>query len=62
MDRSIEKQLTQRALELGRSRDGAALPELAGLLQKDSVEVRRLAASAIGKLAGTADCGLFECA
>jgi hypothetical protein len=55
MDRLIEKQMAQRAVELGRSRDGSALPELAGLLQKDSAEVRRLAASAIGKLAGTAD-------
>lgn len=55
MDRLIEKQMAQRAVELGRNGDGAALPELAGLLHKESDEVRRLAASAIGKLAGAAD-------
>jgi hypothetical protein len=55
MDRSVEKRLAQRAVELGRSGDGAALGELAGLLAQPSAEVRRLAASAIGKLAGAAD-------
>lgn len=58
MDRAIEKQLAQRAVELGRSRDGTALPELVGLLHKESVEVRRLAVSAIGKLAGAADAAM----
>ncbi len=42
----------QRALALGRSGDPAALPELVGLLQMPSAEIRRLAASAVGKLAG----------
>lgn len=55
MDRSIEKKLSARAVELGCSGVGAALPELEELLKKPSAEVRRLAASAIGKLAGVAD-------
>ena len=42
----------QRALELGRSGDPAALAELVALLRLPSNEVQRLAASAIGKLAG----------
>ena len=42
----------QRALLLGRSGDAAALPELIALLRLPSNEVQRLAASAIGKLAG----------
>jgi hypothetical protein len=42
----------QRALHLGRSGDPAALPELISLLRLPSNEVQRLAASAIGKLAG----------
>lgn len=42
----------QRALYLGRSGDAAALPELIALLLLPSNEVQRLAASAIGKLAG----------
>ncbi len=54
MDRQLEKKLAARAVELGRAGDGSALAELAGLLGKPSAEVRRLAASAIGKLAGEA--------
>jgi len=42
----------QRALHLGRSGDAAALPELIALLSLPSNEVQRLAASAVGKLAG----------
>jgi len=42
----------QRALQLGRSGEAAALPELITLLSLPSNEVQRLAASAIGKLAG----------
>jgi len=42
----------QRALHLGRSGDPAALAELIALLRLPSNEVQRLAASAIGKLAG----------
>lgn len=55
MDRAIEKKLSARAVELGRTGDPAALPELLELLAKPSNEVRRLAVSAIGKLAGLAD-------
>ena len=40
----------RHALELGRSGDSAALPELVGMLRLPSHEVQRLAASAIGKL------------
>ncbi len=42
----------QRVLQLGRSGDPAVLPELTALLKLPSNEVQRLAASAIGKLAG----------
>jgi hypothetical protein len=42
----------QRALHLGRSGDPTALPELVSLTRLPSNEVQRLAASAIGKLAG----------
>ncbi|MBA4386709.1 MAG: hypothetical protein C0404_01940 [Verrucomicrobia bacterium] len=42
----------QRVLALGRSGNPAALPELISLLALPSNEVQRLAASAIGKLAG----------
>lgn len=52
MDRQLHHQAMQRALELGRGSDPSALPELASLLGFPASEVRRLAASAIGKLAG----------
>jgi len=52
MDRDTHHQAVQRALALGRSSDPDALPELARLLAMPSAEVRRLAASAIGKIAG----------
>lgn len=51
MDRDLHHQAVQRALELGRGTDPAALPELISLLRFPSTEVRRLAASAIAKLA-----------
>jgi hypothetical protein len=51
MDRDLHHQTVQRALELGRGTDPAALPELISLLRFPSTEVRRLAASAIAKLA-----------
>ena len=57
MNRETVKELARRALELGRSADGARLAELIGLFGQDSIEVRRLAASAIGKLAGLCDAG-----
>lgn len=52
MDRQHHHECVQSALALGRSADPNAMPELVGLLRMPSVEVRRLAASAIGKLAG----------
>lgn len=55
MNREVEKRLATRAVALGRAGDGVALPELIGLLGTPSAEVRRLVASAIGKLAGLAD-------
>ncbi|MBA4388376.1 MAG: hypothetical protein C0404_10370 [Verrucomicrobia bacterium] len=55
MDRAIEKKMSQRAVALGNAGDGRALAELAQLLKTPSAEVRRLAASAIGKLAGLTD-------
>lgn len=55
MNRETEKTLATRAVELGCSADHAGLPELCTLLATPSPAVRRLAASAIGKLAGIAD-------
>ncbi len=55
MIRETERSLSQRAVALGRSADPGALGELLGLLATPSAEVRRLAASAIGKLAGIGD-------
>lgn len=52
MDREHHHQCCQRALELGRAADPNGLAELIDLLDMPSVEIRRLAASAIGKLAG----------
>ena len=51
MDISQHHVLTQRALELGRSRDPACVPELIRLLGMPSAGIRRLAASALAKLA-----------
>jgi len=51
LDRQLHHQAVQRALYLGRGTDPAALGELTRLLKISSAEVRRLAASAIGKLA-----------
>jgi hypothetical protein len=55
MDKKLEKQFRERAVELGNSGDPAALPELVELTRSPAASVRRLAASAIGKLAGLAD-------
>ena len=56
MDRQLHHEAVQRALALGRATDPGALPELIALLKLPAAEVRRLAASAMGKLAafGTA--------
>jgi hypothetical protein len=51
MDKDLHHQAVQRALTLGRGTNPAVLPELIALLKHPSSEVRRLAASAIGKLA-----------
>jgi hypothetical protein len=52
-----EKQLAARAKALGESAAAGALPDLLALSQSASPLVRRLAASAIGKLAGIVDAG-----
>ena len=51
MDPKIHHQAVQRALSLGRGDNPATLTELASLVTMPSAEIRRLAASAIGKLA-----------
>lgn len=51
MDNAQHHALTQRALALGRSNVPAHLPELLDLLKMPSPEIRRLAASALAKLA-----------
>ena len=51
MQADMHHNAVQRALELGRKGDPAALPELIELLRAPSNEVQRLAVSAIGKLA-----------
>jgi hypothetical protein len=52
MNTANERKLGARATELGNSADATALPELISLTTSRSPLVRRLAASAIGKLAG----------
>ncbi len=51
MDRELEGRLSKRAVEIGREGDTAAFDELLTLLRSSSANVRRLAASALGKLA-----------
>lgn len=55
MSRATENTLADRAVALGRSADPSALSELASLCAAPFPRVRRLAASAIGKLAGLVD-------
>jgi hypothetical protein len=55
MDRSIEKRLSDRAVAIGRNGDPFGLPELISLSKTESQLVRRLAVSAIGKMAGLAN-------
>lgn len=55
MHQKLEKQFRERAVELGNSGDPGALLELIELTRSAVANVRRLAASAIGKLAGLAD-------
>ncbi|MFA4945647.1 MAG: HEAT repeat domain-containing protein [Lentisphaeria bacterium] len=52
MNLTNERQLAARATALGESADAAAFAELATLAGSDSALVRRLAASALGKMAG----------
>jgi len=51
MDRQLEKRLSDRAVAIGREGDVAAAGELLELLLSSSANARRLAASALGKLA-----------
>jgi hypothetical protein len=51
MDRQLEKQLSDRAVAIGREGNTAAFEELLELLKSSSANARRLAASAMGKLA-----------
>ena len=51
MDRKLEKQLSERAVAIGREGNAAAFGELLILLRSSSANARRLAASALGKLA-----------
>lgn len=55
MNIANERRLAARAKELGESASPGAFPELAGFTTSESPLVRRLAASALGKLAGIAD-------
>jgi len=51
MDRGLEKRLSDRAVEIGREGKTEAFGELLTLLKSSSANARRLAASALGKLA-----------
>ncbi|KIH76348.1 HEAT repeat-containing protein [Geoalkalibacter ferrihydriticus] len=55
MDKNLEKRFRERAVTLGNCGDPAGLAELIDLTRLPVANVRRLAASAIGKLAGLAD-------
>jgi len=55
MNVANERRLAVRATALGASASAAVLPELAALARSTSPLVRRLAASAVGKLAGIVD-------
>lgn len=52
-----ERKLAAHAMALGESADIASFPLLAGYTRSESPLVRRLAASALGKLAGIVDSG-----
>lgn len=55
MERETERSLAAHAVELGRGANPAVLSELIQLLKTPFAEVKRLAVSAIGKLAGLMD-------
>lgn len=54
---ATERLLATRVRELGESADSKALPELLEATSSESPLVRRIAASALGKLAGVVDAG-----
>ena len=51
MDRQLEKRMSDRAVAIGREGEVDAFDELRTLLKSSSANVRRLSASALGKLA-----------
>ena len=51
MDRKLEKRLSERVVAIGRDGEVSAFQELLDLVDSTSANVRRLAASALGKLA-----------
>lgn len=51
MDRKLETRLSDRAVAIGREGEVSAFGELLELLQSSAANARRLAASALGKLA-----------
>jgi hypothetical protein len=51
MDRGLEKRLSQRAVAIGREGEISAFSELIEMIKSSSANVRRLSASALGKLA-----------
>ena len=55
MDKKIEKQLVARTVELGKSGNANAVDELLKLSNCSAFHVKRLAVSALGKLAGKAN-------
>jgi len=55
MNSANERKLAAHATALGEGADAAAFPVLAQYTRSDSPLVRRLAASALGKLAGIVD-------
>jgi hypothetical protein len=52
MDTKLHHDCVQRTIDLGRSMDPASVAELLALSKMPSPEIRRLAASAVGKLSG----------
>ena len=51
MDRQLEKRFSDRAVAIGRKGEPSAFGELLELLKSSSANARRLASSALGKLA-----------
>lgn len=55
MNRTVEKNLSKRVVDLGNSGNLSAVPDLLDSLSSPSFHVRRLAVSALGKFAGLAE-------